>query len=356
MKTKLVTLMKTKFNISNPHQLLKELKQVADITIVTLRKPFDDTPPERFDLDVIKNYILFVNSFGKKQGIIYQPEYWMYRFNISYEEGLQKVNKFKKNKSTSKEQFIRRHGEKIGLEMFEKFQKTSAFSTSDEWFKEKYGNDWEKEKKKSMTKRSKWCVNCWIDKGLTLGEAEEKVREYQRNNSGVHKDYYRNLGYSEEEIDIIFQELKKKQKNHHRNTNFLKEKYPDSWREVYNEVSKKYRNRMEELGLWVVKDLIDDFTKYRLLVSRYTKKSVLLYGDLVENLEFRSMNYHLDHKYSIKMGFLNDIDPKIIGSVVNFEIVPAKINLTKKAKCTITKKQLLKNYQQFKENYENKKN
>jgi hypothetical protein len=329
------------------------LKQIANITTFSLRKPFEDTPPERFDLEVIKKYILFVNSFKEKRGLIYQPEYWMYRFNFSYEEGLAKVNEYKKNKNTSKEQFIRRHGEKVGLDVFKKFQKTSSFSTSDEWFKEKYGDEWEKEKKKSMSRKSRWCVDYWVERGCTIEEAEEKVREYQRNNSGVHKDYYRNLGYSEEEIDVIFQEIKKKKTNHNRNTKYLKEKYPDSWREVYAESSEKYRNRMEELGIWIVSDLVDDFRKYRTLVARYTNESIILFGDFVENLELRSKNYHLDHKYSIKMGFLNDIDPKIIGSVVNFEIVPAKINLIKKAKCSISKTQLLKNYQQFKESYEN---
>jgi hypothetical protein len=353
MKIKLITLMKTKFKISNPRQVLKELKQIADIPAASLRKPFEETPPERFDLEVIKNYIVFVNSFGGKKGIIYQPEYWMYRFNISYEEGLAKVNEYKKNKSTSKTQFIRRHGEKVGLEMFEKFQKTSSFSTSDEWFKQKYGEAWGEEKRKSMARRSKWCVDHWIEKGYTIKEAEEKVADYQRNNSGVHKDYYRNLGYSEEEIDVIFQEIKKKQTNHHRNTKYLKEKYPDCWREIYCQVSEKYRLRMEELGLWIVNDLIDDFRKYRSLVARYTNESIILFGNFVENLDLRSRNFHLDHKYSIKMGFLNDIDPKIIGSVVNFEIVPAKVNLNKKAKCSISKTQLLKNYKEFKESYEN---
>lgn len=280
----------------------------------------------------------------------------MYQFNISYEDGIQKVNEYKKNKSTSKDQFIKRHGEKNGLELFQKFQKTSAFSTSAEWFKQKYGDNWEIEKKKSMSKRSKRCIDYWISKGNTLEEAQENVKKYQKNNSGVYKDYYRNLGYTEEEIDIIFQKLRSKQKNHNRNINYLKEKYPDFWREIYEKTSEKYRKRMEELGIWMVKDVIDDFKKYKSLVETYTKKSLLFYGDTIKNLKLRSRDYHLDHRYSIKMGFLNNIDPKIIGSVVNFEIVPAKINLIKNQKCSITKKYLIENYQQFKEGYENKKN
>ena len=114
-----------------------------------------------------------------------------------------------------------------------------------------------------------------------------------------------------------------------------------------------YLKRMEELGIWIPKDIVDDFKKYRSLVGRYTSKSLLFYGNMVENLELRSKEYHIDHKYSIKMGFINDIDPQIIGSIINLEILPARINNSKKTKCSISKKDLLFKYKQFKETYEN---
>jgi len=57
----------------------------------------------------------------------------------------------------------------------------------------------------------------------------------------------------------------------------------------------------------------------------------------------------------MKMGFINDIPPEIIGSIVNLEILPARLNNSKKEKCSITKKQLFQQYENFKENYENQK-
>jgi len=354
MSMKLATLMETKFNISNPHGVLTELKQIGKIDPRSLRKPFEDTPPERFDLEVIKKYVKFVSSFSKSQKIQYEPEYWMYRFNISYDEAVQQMNDHKKNKATSKEGFIKRHGEEKGLEMFNKFQKTSSFSTSDEWFKQTYGDDWEKKKEEDFNKRSKRCVNYWTCRGYSEDEAKLKVLEYQRSTSGVHREYYRQRGYSEDEIAVIFNEIDKKKPNHNRNTKYLREKYPDTWQEIYLEVSEKYRKRMEELGVWIEKDVIDDFKKYRSLVYRYTNQSILFYGETIENLELRSREFQLDHKYSIKMGFINNIPAEIIGSIVNLEMLPGKLNNSKKAKCSITKTHLLTEYKKFKETHESK--
>jgi hypothetical protein len=60
----------------------------------------------------------------------------------------------------------------------------------------------------------------------------------------------------------------------------------------------------------------------------------------------------LDHKYSKKQGFLDEIPTRIIGSLVNLELISQSENCSKKCKCSITKEELLTNYQI----YENKKN
>lgn len=355
MKIKLTTLMKTKFNISNPHQVLKELKQIGKIDSRSLRKLFEDTSPEKFNFEIVKKYVLYISTHPNKSKIAYEPKYWMYRRNISYEDAVEIINQNKIDNGQTKEAFIKRYGKEKGEDLFAKFQKNSSYPTSNEYFMEKYGDRWEEERNYAMRKKTKRCVEYWTCRGYSLEDAKLKVSEFQQSTSGVHRNYYRNLGYSETEIDIIFKQINNKKKNNIRNTNYLKEKYPDNWKEVYLEVSEKYRKKMEELGLWICKDLVDDFKKYKDLVIRYTNQSILFYKELIENIELRSMDYHLDHKYSIKMGFINDIDPKIIGSVVNIEIIPAKINASKQEKCSITKPQLLKNYKKFTEKYENQK-
>ncbi len=54
--------------------------------------------------------------------------------------------------------------------------------------------------------------------------------------------------------------------------------------------------------------------------------------------------YHLDHKYSIAEGFKNNIDPEIIGNIINLEMIPWEENLFKNQKCSITKRELLTIY------------
>ena len=49
----------------------------------------------------------------------------------------------------------------------------------------------------------------------------------------------------------------------------------------------------------------------------------------------------VDHIYTIKDGFVNNIPPYIIGSHVNIQLVDWKTNDTKKDKSEITKDQLI---------------
>jgi hypothetical protein len=352
---KICKILNTKFNIQDPEKFIEKIRETGYKTnnYRFLEKVFIELPKEKFDEKIILKLVKFISDYKKSSiSISYEPLYWSFRKNISLEEAKKVVNEYKQNKSTSKDGFIKRHGKGIGITMYEKFQKTSAYSSSDEWFIKKYGENWKKEKDYYMRKKSKRCVEYWIYRGYSLEDAKIKVCEYQLSTSGVHKKYYKERGYSDEEIGVILTHINNKKKNHIRNTKYLKQKYPDSWKEIYLEISKNYRKRMEELGVWIEDSIIDDFRKYKSLVNRYTNESLLFYGELIEKLEMRSKHFHLDHKYSIKMGFINDIDPKIIGSVINVEIIPSRINSSKKEKCSITKQQLIKEYTKFKEKNE----
>jgi hypothetical protein len=255
----MTTLIKEKFNIQNPHQFLRDLKKLGKIDSRTLRNVFEDTSPEKFDVKIVEKYVFYVSSKENARGIQYDPVYWMYRCNISYEEALERVEKLKTDKVTSKEGFIRRHGEEKGMKMFEKFQATSGYSSSNEWFKNKYGDEWENKKEYELKRKSKRRVEYWTHRGFSLDEAKEKVREYQRTTSGMYRDFYIQYGYTEDEIDIILNEINIRKTHHSRNRIFLKQKYPDNWKEIYEQNEKKYRKRMEELGVWIERDLISDY-------------------------------------------------------------------------------------------------
>ena len=86
-----------------------------------------------------------------------------------------------------------------------------------------------------------------------------------------------------------------------------------------------------------------EFKKYRRKVYYWTNKNDL---SQLLNYEKRSKTgYHLDHKYSISMGFKNDISPQIIGSMSNLEFILFTDNVKKGTNCSITKEKL---YELFK--------
>jgi transposase len=88
---------------------------------------------------------------------------------------------------------------------------------------------------------------------------------------------------------------------------------------------------------------IDNYYKYELEVIKITRQQPI-YN--LPNYEKRGKSgldgaYHLDHKFSIIEGFKQNIEPKIIGNIKNLEFIPWEENLKKRAKCSITIKELI---------------
>ena len=83
---------------------------------------------------------------------------------------------------------------------------------------------------------------------------------------------------------------------------------------------------------------IDKFYKYELSVIKITKKQPI---ETLPNFENRGNSgvdgaYHLDHKFSIIQGFINNIPPEIIGNIKNLEFIPWLDNIKKRTKCSIS--------------------
>jgi hypothetical protein len=85
--------------------------------------------------------------------------------------------------------------------------------------------------------------------------------------------------------------------------------------------------------------------------NKYTERTYRKYKHIInsENKKrgHRIIDHQLDHKYSVIEGFQNGIDPKIIGSLPNLEMLPARINNQKKRKCSITLISLLEQYEEL---------
>lgn len=113
-----------------------------------------------------------------------------------------------------------------------------------------------------------------------------------------------------------------------------------------NRSVEKWRKTMEDLGYFTPLSQKSEWQRYKQLVWYYTNKNDL---SKLENYDKRARveipgSYSLDHKLSIKNGFNEGIDPKIIGSINNLEFVPAQSNSVKNTKNSITKKSLLEKY------------
>lgn len=114
-------------------------------------------------------------------------------------------------------------------------------------------------------------------------------------------------------------------------------------------LSSKQRKDLEiQKGNWIPDEERSECEKYYLDVWRETFNQPL---EFLENYEKRGridLNpeaYHIDHQFSIIEGFKQNIDPKIIGNIVNLKMLPAKENCSKKSKCSITKEELIKRYE-----------
>lgn len=86
-------------------------------------------------------------------------------------------------------------------------------------------------------------------------------------------------------------------------------------------------------------EMLPALQSYRNQVWEETRKQPL------ENLKHYANRgretYHLDHKFSIAEGFRQGVDPTIIGSVHNLQMLPAQENRKKSDGCSITLEQLM---------------
>lgn len=86
---------------------------------------------------------------------------------------------------------------------------------------------------------------------------------------------------------------------------------------------------------------VSDFLKYRRIVNRVTEKTFKDNFDILCCVYFRGEEYHLDHIYSVYDGYINSVDPNIIGSISNLQLISKKINLNKSVKSWQTLEELV---------------
>lgn len=110
------------------------------------------------------------------------------------------------------------------------------------------------------------------------------------------------------------------------------------------EALEKKRNTRIKNGFQVPDEKLTDWECYKRKVYNVTRKTWRENKILIENHEQKRgrTDYHLDHIYSIYDGFLNDVDPEIIGNYNNLRLLYYKENCSKRVKSDITLEELYK--------------
>lgn len=314
---------------------------------------------------------------NKKYSRHYEPEYIMERDKCSYDEAVNTINEMKKNKVTSLEGFIKRHGEVKGRIMFDNFRKTSNIFDKENIIKRHGEEKYEEVYNKyidHVRKSSPWCKEYWENLGYYGDENKSKISEYQRKNSGVSKEaillrcgdeeyaqyLYSKINSKKDsksfnhclkitnnnilEATLLY-EIKKNQSDHRSISNFNSK---IDYIKYNQNISEKAYQTLLEKNMVVNKELIDNFKNYCKIVNSYTKKNLNLHGvdKFGENYKERiKLNGdHVDHIYSKFDGFMNDIDPKIIGNIENLQLLNYRINTSKNKNSWLTLEQLYNKY------------
>lgn len=173
-----------------------------------------------------------------------------------------------------------------------------------------------------------WNVGLTADTDDRVKRSSEKTKGYTHSESAIDK--IRNASISHWK-DTQYRELVIE-----RVSETLTEERIEQW-----------RTKMENGGHFTPLTEKDEVEQYRQLVWYHTRKNDL---NLLPNSEKRGRldeaedAHHLDHIYSITNGYINKVEPEIIGSIHNLRFIPAMENQIKKTRSDISLKQLKKQY------------
>lgn len=120
-----------------------------------------------------------------------------------------------------------------------------------------------------------------------------------------------------------------------------------------NEFKERIREIRVRNGSLIVSEKINEFRKYHTKVFFYTRKTIRKYIGLINPdnklIGIKEGLYNVDHIYSIFDGFNNNINPEIIGSYINLQVILWKDNLKKQRKSWMTKEELYERYNAIKD-------
>jgi hypothetical protein len=118
-----------------------------------------------------------------------------------------------------------------------------------------------------------------------------------------------------------------------------KEKYGDE----FTEIVKKSRATQISNGRWVDPALKTEWSRYKFQVKYHTAKNYKKFKDLINptDLPIGRCEYQIDHIYSIRHGFENNVDPTVIANISNLRVLWHVDNKSKNIRSDYTLEELL---------------
>ncbi len=286
----------------------------------------------------------------KKRANVYDPDYISKREGITREEAVAFIIKYKADKATTLPNFIKKYGDIEGPRLYK------------EWQDKSLGKGWAVAKA-NPKQQSKLCKEYWLKHGYSEKDSIEHARKHNLETSPLHIEYYikrgKTLEYAQRKIRAYHDKKigKDSYRIHLENTTSLtNEEIDNAIKEARGHCSRarlgdvefdkriaKTRKTFEDNGVWVPLSDMSDWTLYKRAVWKYTNMNNL---KEMEGYNMRCLaggddnGTQLDHMYSISMGFINNISPKLIGSSANLKFIPWKENSVKQRNCSITIEEL----------------
>jgi len=214
---------------------------------------------------------------------------------------------------------------------------------------EKYNNK-EKWKESNLNRSNEEKNNSIIKFKLSWSKKNEKERMsiYNKRKNTIIKKY----GKYQTVLDYV------KNKYNVENIMNLEEavkKCLDTWNlksdEELEKIKKKRKNTQVKNGKCIPNELCSEFIQYKRQVDKFTLQSLKLFKKevlLKRGLCGKASALQIDHIFSIRDGFVNNILPQIIGNFSNLQIISWEINVKKQGKSWFTKEQLFNVYSIFK--------
>lgn len=118
-------------------------------------------------------------------------------------------------------------------------------------------------------------------------------------------------------------------------------------KEWWSERSAKQRETAEANGNWMPECDISKMYEYRYRVSYETEKNYKEHQEFInpeKHIRSRYGNFHIDHIYSIRDAFLNDVPVEVVSHMCNLRMLSESDNKSKNGKSDITLEEL---YQRF---------